>query len=250
MRTAERYPETATLGIDLTWLSPCRVVPENCSFDIANAEDPWEFLEGQKLDFAFIRFLGWFTPWETLFAHAYDNLQPGGWIESHEWVIDIQSQNRRLKGSALEKWCKLLQEGKQAGPQARPHIFRASQTPCPRGPARVITTCDAHNSILSGLQKMGKSLYHAYSFRPMLERSGFTKIDQRQFGVPLSPWCKDKRYRRLGAMMLQNQMKAVTPVTYAVLCNGLKWTTKDADELIEKVILDFKNTKLQAFTTM
>lgn len=84
----------------------------------------------------------------------------------------------------------------------------------------------------------------------MLERVGFGKIDQRQFGVPLSPWCKDKRYRNLGAMMLQNQIKAVTPVTYAVLCNGLGWSTKDADELIQKVIVDFKNTKLHAFTTM
>lgn len=127
-RPAERYPKTATLGIDLTWLSPCRVVPENCSFDIANVEDPWEFLDGQKLDFVFIRFLGWFTQWETLFAHAYDNLQPGGWIESHEWVIDIQSQDNRLKGTALETWCNLLRQGKP--PTTLLHSFRAPQSPC------------------------------------------------------------------------------------------------------------------------
>lgn len=97
---------------------------------------------------------------------------------------------------------------------------------------------------------MDKSLYHACTFRPMLEKSGFTKIDQRQFGVPLNSWIKDKRYSKIGAMMLQNQMKAVTPVTYAVLCNALGWSTEDADKLIQKVMVDFQNTKLQAFTTM
>lgn len=84
----------------------------------------------------------------------------------------------------------------------------------------------------------------------MLEKAGFTKIDQRQFGVPLNSWCKDKRYRKIGTMMLQNQLKAIAPVTYAVLCNSLGWSTEDADRLIEKVKEDFQNTKLQTFTTM
>lgn len=97
---------------------------------------------------------------------------------------------------------------------------------------------------------MDKTLFHACSFRAMLEKSGFIKVDQRQFGVPMNSWCKDKRYRKIGAMMLQNQMKAVTPVTYAVLCNSLGWSTEDADKLIQKVMVDFENTKLQPFLTM
>lgn len=98
------------------------MVPENCSFDIANVEDPWDFLDNQKLDLVFIRFLGWFTDWQSLFTYAYDNMQPGAWIESHEWVIDIQSANGRLKGTALERWCILLQEGERQ-PVSFPHIY-------------------------------------------------------------------------------------------------------------------------------
>lgn len=108
---AERHARTTTLGIDLSWLSPCRVVPDNCSFDIANGEDPWDFLDSQKLDLVFIRFLGWLTDFQRIFSLAYENLQPGAWIEVHEWLLDFKSRDGSLKGTALELWCGHIREG-------------------------------------------------------------------------------------------------------------------------------------------
>lgn len=111
---AERNPNTEVIGVDLNWLSPTRVVPENCSFDIANAEEPWEFLDGEKVDFAFLRFLGWFTDWRKIFSLMYENLVPGGWIEIHEWIIDFQSSNGSLEGTALRHWNSLVEDGESA----------------------------------------------------------------------------------------------------------------------------------------
>lgn len=108
---AERNPNSDVLGIDLHCLSPSRVVPDNCSFDIASAQGYWDFLEGQKVDFIFQRFLGWIPDFEGIFTSMYDNLEPGGWVELHEWVLNFQSANGSMDGTALGRWNMLMQKG-------------------------------------------------------------------------------------------------------------------------------------------
>lgn len=44
----------------------------------------------------------------------YDNLVPGGWIEIHEWMIDFQSANGSLDGTALRRWNSLVEDGESA----------------------------------------------------------------------------------------------------------------------------------------
>lgn len=92
-------------------LSPKRVVPDNCSFDIASAQGYWDFMEGQKADFIFQRFLGCFSDFRGIVELMYDNLEVGGWVELHEWVIDFQSANGSLEGTALSHWNALIEEG-------------------------------------------------------------------------------------------------------------------------------------------
>lgn len=86
-------------------------MPDNCSFDVASAEGHWDFLDGDKVDFVFLRYLGWLADWETIFAATYDNLQPGGWIESQEWVLNVECTNKSLKGTALSRWTHHIHQG-------------------------------------------------------------------------------------------------------------------------------------------
>lgn len=110
--TAERHPKSHVIGIDLHGLSPQRVVPDNCEFDIASAEGYWDFLDGKKVDFIFLRFLGWLAEWKAIFTSMYENLEPGGWIEVQEWVINFESPDGSLEGTALSRWNELIHRGK------------------------------------------------------------------------------------------------------------------------------------------
>lgn len=90
------------------------MVPDNCEFDIASAEGYWDFLDGKKVDFIFLRFLGWLAEWKAIFTSMYDNLEPGGWIEIQEWVINFESPDDSLQGTALSRWNDLIHRGKMS----------------------------------------------------------------------------------------------------------------------------------------
>lgn len=106
-------------------------------------------------------------------------------------------------------------------------------------------------TIGKGLDKLGKSLDQPLTFKKELEELGFAKVEQQQFGVPMNPWCKDVRYKNIGAMNEPNNLAALAPCTYAVLCNEIVgWSREDADKMIERARADLQNRKIRGFTTM
>lgn len=67
----------------------------------------------------------------------------------------------------------------------------------------------------------------------------------------MNPWCKDIKYKNIGAMNEPNNLAALAPCTYAVLCNDtVGWSREDADDMIGKVMTDLQNTRIRGFTTM
>lgn len=130
---AERNPTSAVLGIDTHCLSPKRVVPDNCSFDIASAQGYWDFMDNHKADFIFQRFYlgGLQMDYRAVIGLMHDNLAAGGWVELHEWAIEFQSATATagdgdtldgdhqvhldpLEGTALREWSRLIQQGEQS----------------------------------------------------------------------------------------------------------------------------------------
>ncbi|KAI1387972.1 S-adenosyl-L-methionine-dependent methyltransferase [Hypoxylon trugodes] len=104
-----RNPDSDVLGIDLNPTpQPPYIVP-NCHFQIADVYDDWGF--GHRFDFIHIRSLGEPVDKTRLFKLIHDNLEPGGWVEFQEWILHVQSSDRSLDGTALQKWNKNLTEG-------------------------------------------------------------------------------------------------------------------------------------------
>ncbi|KAI9888427.1 MAG: hypothetical protein M1814_000489 [Vezdaea aestivalis] len=103
----ETYTRCKVIGIDT---SPLLVSDSRyAEFRILDIEDPWHFRDS----FDYIHFrgaCGMFRDMSALFAQAYNNLNPGGWIE----VVDIlffEPQNLDLgPDSQLLKWCEQLGE--------------------------------------------------------------------------------------------------------------------------------------------
>jgi hypothetical protein len=64
-----------------------------------------------KFDLIHVRMLGDFAEKEKLLQACFDHLNPGGWVELTEWIVDLQSPNRSLEGTAFKRWNELLAEG-------------------------------------------------------------------------------------------------------------------------------------------
>lgn len=77
--TAKANPDTHVIGTDLSKIQP-ESHPANCEFIKEDSEEEW--LYAHKFDYVHLRFV--FTCFQdpkVVVAHAYDNLNPGGWIE-------------------------------------------------------------------------------------------------------------------------------------------------------------------------
>lgn len=66
-----------------------------------------------KFDFIHVRYLSFSADHDTLFRNAYENLNPGGWAEFHEWLLVVQSSNgfSKGRGAVLKEWSDLCVEG-------------------------------------------------------------------------------------------------------------------------------------------
>lgn len=101
----QMHQATANEGADRLTLGP------KVSFRTLNTGVPMHFSE--KFDFVHVRYLSFAADHDTLFRNAYENLNPGGWAEFHEWLLVVQSSNgfSKGRGAVLKQWSDLCEEG-------------------------------------------------------------------------------------------------------------------------------------------
>ena len=107
----------------------------------------------------------------------YDHLAPGGYFELQDPVMPLRSDDGSLAGTALEEWGHTLAEG----------MGRTGRR-------------------VDGSTAWGRHLRHA----------GFVDVVERRFLWPVSPWCKGKRNKILGALCQANLMDGVPSMGSAV----------------------------------
>lgn len=98
------------MGTDLVAF-PQHDKPDNCTFEVADAEDEWK--PRDKFDFIFMRYISFFANHGRIFDSMYENLKPGGWVEIQEWIVHIESSNGwGDKKTKLQTWNRLFIRGK------------------------------------------------------------------------------------------------------------------------------------------
>lgn len=104
---ARRHPEAQVVGTDLSLIQP-QNCPPNCTFIKEDSEnDEWIFPD--PFDLIFMRLVvTCFDSHLTVFRKAFDNLNPGGWIEIHDATFEIICTDGSCTGSSLEKWSQLF----------------------------------------------------------------------------------------------------------------------------------------------
>jgi hypothetical protein len=146
-----------------------------------------------------------------LFKSAYDNLNPGGWIESQETIIYFQSIDGSIEGTALQRWNALL---------------------------------------LQGIQRMGRSATEALRCKTYLAEAGFVNLKEKKFAVPMNPWAKGKDQKAIGAMQMANNLEGIDGFTMTVFTRALGWTPADVERLVEDVKKDMKDRSIHAYITV
>jgi trans-aconitate methyltransferase len=100
---ADKFPSANVVAVDLSPIQP-HLVPPNLSFLVDDCESDWHF--NQKFDFIHIRNMsGSIADWPRLFKQAFDQLNPGGWIEASNIEAWGQSYNNSIPAdSASAQW--------------------------------------------------------------------------------------------------------------------------------------------------
>ena len=90
---ADEHPNSVVIGTDLSPIQPTWL-PPNCKFYIEDIESPWNYGPEEHFDFIHGRGLcGSIADWKKLLLQAYENLKPGGWLETQEFDTDVRSDD-------------------------------------------------------------------------------------------------------------------------------------------------------------
>ncbi|KAH6658901.1 S-adenosyl-L-methionine-dependent methyltransferase [Truncatella angustata] len=204
---AKVNPNTSVLGIDLNPVTTTEL-PLNCHLLVADALQEWKF--GNMFDFIHVRNLGDFSPERRyLIEPIFQHLAPGGWVQFQEWVYSFKSGNHSLNGTTLKEYSDLLVRGTR--------------------------------------QLRGGRNRSIVSFKSRMEIAGFQSITERKYPVPINPWPPKGKSKRLGAMMMQNMLQVVEPLSFATLVGGLGWSPEALDSYVSRVRDDLQNTDIHGY---
>jgi ubiquinone/menaquinone biosynthesis C-methylase UbiE len=99
IEVADYYPSAVVTGTDIFPIQP-KSVPPNCYFLLEDANETWEFQI--EFDLIHCRHLRGNVKEGWLFAEAYRNLRPGGWLEVAEMVIPLICKETIWEDTALK----------------------------------------------------------------------------------------------------------------------------------------------------
>lgn len=172
---------------------------------------PLRFAE--KFDFIHLRYLSYAADHDTIFKNAYDNLNPGGWAEFHEWLLVVHSSNgfSKGRGAVLKEWSDLCVEG---------------------------------------ARRQGKDMKISLKFKPMLQALGFENLVQLKYDVPLNPWIPDPRQKRIAEMTLKTMQIAIRPFTKSNMGIGLGYSADKLEEIMAQVSKDVSNTDVHGYMSV
>ncbi|KAK1962823.1 methyltransferase domain-containing protein [Colletotrichum sublineola] len=207
MDYADEHPEAEVIGVDLSPIQPA-YVPVNCIFEVDDLEKEWMWSE--PFDFIFARnMVGSFSDWEGVIGQAFDNLEPGGYLELHDSIYPLICDDGTLtEESPLMKWTLLIAEA-----------------------------CD----------RRGRSVRIGSQFPRLLEEAGFEDISVTNIKFPVSPWPKDPKLRLIGEWTQASLFPGIEGISLALFTRVLGWSVLETIVFCAQVRDQVKNTKYHGY---
>ncbi|KAF5018573.1 hypothetical protein F66182_9447 [Fusarium sp. NRRL 66182] len=229
---ADAHPEAQVIGVDLSPIQPVLYaisttyhtnrrsrlipfavdsVPPNLRFEIDDLEKEWTWSE--KFDFIFARMmLGCFQDLPQMIKVAFDNLEPGGYLELQDMSLPVRSDDGTLSpDSYLAQWCDFC--------------FEAGQN-------------------------LGRPVFPTTEYKNYLAEAGFEDIVEVQQKWPTNPWPRDKEFKELGAWACANIAHGLDGLSLAYFTRGLGWSSEKTRVFCAQTRKDMENPRIHAYWPM
>ncbi|OAG37876.1 hypothetical protein AYO21_07982 [Fonsecaea monophora] len=203
---ADAYPSAEVVGVDIS-PTMSEIVPPNVQFEIDDVQDQWTY--SKQADFIHCRYMvGSIADWPKLMRQCYDNLNPGGWVEFQDFDINYYSQDGSLtEEHAVRRWLALCHQA--AG-------------------------------------KIGRTLRVGKHLEQWVNDSGFVNVQAVKVPVPIGPWPRDKRLKRMGLVNWTQIFEGLQAVSLRLFLGVLEWTQDELESLLVDVRKDLKNREIHA----
>ncbi|KAK3299672.1 S-adenosyl-L-methionine-dependent methyltransferase [Chaetomium fimeti] len=197
-------PESV-LGVDISPWAP-DPKPPNAYFNEHDLDMDWEYRV--QFDLIYARFLaGSITNWPKFFGQAYQNIQPGGWLEMVDFLYPITSVHGSIpRESALYRWNIGLVEASRA---------------------------------------LGVNLNCSRDYQQQMRLAGFQNVSRQEHSWPLGIWPQSRRGKYMGRRALQNTIESLHGLTLLPFTRGLNWSVEQANSLRESTAQDLRNLGLR-----
>ncbi|WDK17124.1 methyltransferase domain-containing protein [Colletotrichum graminicola] len=200
-------PIPTTEGVDLSPIQPA-FVPPNVTFYIDDVEDDWTY--SYKFDFIFGRMLtGSIADWPRFIHQSYEFLEPGGWIELSDILLDLQSDDGTVgPDCAAQTWAKHMLEAAA--------IWK-----------RPLDSCKF--------------------YKEQLAEAGFVNITEKIYKWPTNPWPRDPKFKELGMWTYEDLGQGLSGLSLALFTRALGWSKEQLEVFLVDVRKDMKDRSIHGW---
>ncbi|KAK5217402.1 hypothetical protein LTR72_009519 [Exophiala xenobiotica] len=199
---ADMFPSAQVLGVDIAPIQPRWVAP-NCSFEIDDIEDTWTY-RSESFDFIHLRDpLYMVRDWPKLMRQAYEHIKPGGWFELASVYPRAMCDDGSMPEDSMFKFI-----------------------------------CE---QFIEASYGMGAPLDSCLRFGEYLRDAGFVDVVEHIFKMPSSPWPKDKRLKKIGALEMTNLVEGASAFGLRVFSHTYGWTREQTELAMVGFRKDVKN---------
>ena len=176
---ARKYPNCHVTATDLSTIQP-KDVAHNVEFVREDAEDYWTI--PSNFDYIHSRlFCSFINDYRAVLEKAYSHLQPGGWIELHEFPL----------------WAETFFGG---------HDNSANE--------------EISKSIVQILQAGGKDPFVYQKIPLLLQQVGFVDIEENVQPIPIGDWPEDPKYKLAGGWNAMNALHGLDSTVKMLVATG------------------------------
>jgi SAM-dependent methyltransferase len=198
---ADMFPSARVLGVDIAPIQPLWVAP-NCTFEIDDMEATWTY-KPDHFDFIHLRDpLLSVRDWSKLLRQVMEHLKPGGWFEIACIYPTPTSDDGSMPADSGFKFI-----------------------------------CDKLVEAATLFQSPFKNTEYAN----MLREAGFDQVTEHIFKIPSSPWPKDPRLKKIGALEMTNVIAGSSAFALRLFEKTFGWSREQTEVALIAFKRDVKN---------
>jgi hypothetical protein len=146
-----------------------------------------------------------------VFQSAYNQLNPGGYLELQDLVLPMRAIDSSLEGTNFNHW---------------------------------------QLTSLAAAAKVGMAWNTSGSYARLLEEAGFVDVTEQHFQWPMNRWPKGDHMKTLGSYWQEDLLRGAEAMSLAALTRYGGMSKAEADQLIAEAKADIPDKRIHAYCPM